>query len=114
MIKILFQTPKCRVINKNYLVHFFFDIKKGIRQGDPLFPIIFVLYIEHLAEMVRQNKDYQGFKIEHHRFKVSLFQDDTVNYFNENSFQFKRVFDILNYFGKKSGCKENLSKSCAF
>ena len=33
-IKILYKKPKCRVINSNYLSHFF-DIKKGVRQGDP-------------------------------------------------------------------------------
>ena len=77
-------------------------------------PTIFVLFIEYLAAMLRQNKDYQGFKIEHHCFKVSVFADDTVICLNENSFLFKRVFDILDFFGKESGCKVNLSKSCAF
>ena len=94
-IKILRKKSICRVINNNYLSHFF-DIKKGIRQGDPLSPI-FVLRIEYLAEMLRQSKDYQGFKIEHHCFKVSLFADDTVVYLNGNSSQFKYVFDILDY-----------------
>ena len=60
--------------------------------------------------MLRQSKDY----LEHHCFKVSLFADDTVIYLNGNSSQFKCVFDILDYFGKKSGCKVNLSKSYAF
>ena len=64
--------------------------------------------------MLRQSKDYQGFKIEHHCFKVSLFADDTVIYLNGNSFQLKCVFDILDYFGKESGSKVNLSKSFAF
>ena len=64
--------------------------------------------------MLRQSKDYQGFEIEHHCFKVSLFAYDTVIDLNGNSFQFKCVFDILNYFGKESGYKVNLSKSYAF
>ena len=112
-IKILYKKPKCRVINNNYLSHFF-DIKKGVRQGDPLSPTIFVLCIEYLTAMLRQSKDYQGFEIEDYCFKVSLFADDTVIYLNGNSSQFKCVFDILDYFGKESGCKVNLSKSYAF
>ena len=64
--------------------------------------------------MLRQNKNYQGFEIEHYCFKVSLFADDTVIYLNGNSSQLKGVFDILDYFGKESGCKVNLSKSYAF
>ena len=93
-IKILFKKLKCRVINNNYLSQFF-DIKKGVRQGDPLSPTIFVLCIEYLAAMLRQSKDYQGFEIEHHCFKVSLFADDTAIYLNGYSSQFKCVFDIL-------------------
>ena len=72
-IKILYKKPKCRVINNNYLSHFF-DIKKGVRQGgNTLSPTIFVLCIEYLAIMLRQSKDYHGFEIELHCFRVSLY-----------------------------------------
>ena len=64
--------------------------------------------------MLRQSKEYQGFKINSHCFKVSLFADDTVIYLNGNASQFNYVFDILKYFGNKSGCKVNLNKSSAF
>ena len=46
--KIVYKIPKCRVINNNYLSHFF-DIKKEVRQEDPLSPTIFVLCIENVA-----------------------------------------------------------------
>ena len=75
---------------------------------------IFVFCIEYLATILRQTKDYQGFEIEHHCFKVSLFADDSVIYLNGNSSQFKCVFDSLDYFDKESGCKVNSSKSYAF
>ena len=64
--------------------------------------------------MLRQNKDYLGFKINSCCFKVSLFADDTIIYLNGNAFQFNYVFDILNYFENKLECKVNLSKSGAF
>ena len=112
-IKILHKKPKRRVINNNYL-SYYFDIKRGGRQGDPLSPTIFLVCIEYLAVVLRQSKAYQGYEIEHHCFKVSLFADDTVIYLNGNSSQFKCVFDILDHFGKESGCKVNLSKSYAF
>ena len=112
-IKILYKKTKCRIINDNNL-SCFFDVKRRVRQGDPLSPTIFVLCIEYLAEMLRQNKEYQGFKINSHFFKVSLFADDSVIYLNGNTSQFNYVFDILKYFGNKSGCQVNLNKSCAF
>ena len=52
---------------------------------------------------------FSMFKIEHHYFQVSLFADDTKIHFDENSFRLKCVFDILDHFGKKSGCKMNLT-----
>ena len=55
-IKVIYKKPKCRVININYLSHFF-NIKKGVRQGDPMYPTIFVLCIKYLAAMLRQSKD---------------------------------------------------------
>ena len=67
-IKILYKKPKCRVIINNYLSHFF-DVKKEVRQGDPLSPTIFVICTEYLAAMLRQSKDYREFKIEHHCLK---------------------------------------------
>ena len=80
-IKILYKKPKCEVINNNYPSHFF-EIKRGERQRDHLSTTIFVLCIEYLSAILRQSKDDQGFKIEHHCFKVSLFADDTVIYLN--------------------------------
>ena len=112
-IKILYKNPKCRIVNNSFLSPFFY-VHKGVRQGDPLSPTIFVLCVEYLAVMLRHSEQYQGFEIERHRFKVSLFADDTVIYLNGNPSQFNYVFDILDSFGKKSGCKVNLSKSYAF
>ena len=34
--------------------------------------------------------------------------------FYDSAIQYKHVFTILKTFGSKSGCKVNLSKSCAF
>ena len=42
-IKISYKKSKYRVINNN-VFSYFFDVKRRIRQGDPLFPTIFVLY----------------------------------------------------------------------
>ena len=65
-----------------------FDVEKGVKQGDPTSPTIFVPRIKYLAEMLRQNKKYQGFKINSHCFKVLLFADDAVIYFNGSASQF--------------------------
>ena len=70
--------------------------------------------IEYLAIILRQNTPYHGLQIGTELLKVSLFADDTVIYSNNRPSQFKCVFTILETFGSKSGCKDNLNKLCAF
>ena len=85
LIKMIYKEPKCCVINNNFLSSFF-NVKRGVRQGDPLSPTIFILSIEHyLAILFRQSISYKGLAIQNHCFKVSLFADDTVIYLNGNS-----------------------------
>ena len=112
-IRILYKNPKCRVVNNNFLSPPF-EVKKGVRQGDPLSPTIFLLCIECLAIMLRQSRQYKGIKLNKQTFKVSLFADDIAIFLNGNALQFNYVFDILDIFGQKSGCKVNMSKSNAF
>ena len=74
LIKMIYKEPKCCIINNNFLSSFF-DVKRGVRQGDPLSPTIFILSIEYLAISFRQSISYKGLTIQNHCFKVSLFAD---------------------------------------
>ena len=112
-INILYKNPKCRITNNNFLCSFF-QVKKGVRLGDPLSPTIFVLCIEYLASMLRQSTLYHGVQIGTELLKVPLFADDTVIYLNDSPSQFKCVFTILETFGSKSGCEVNLNKPGTF
>ena len=76
-IRILYKKPKCRVVNNNFLSPFF-EIKKGVRQVDPLSPTIFILCIECLAVMLRGSRQYKGIKLNKQTFKVSLFADNVA------------------------------------
>ena len=75
--RILYKNGKCRVENNNFLSSFF-EAKKGVRQGDPLSPTIFLLCIECLAVMLRQSRQYKGIKLNKQIFKISLFVDDVA------------------------------------
>ena len=73
-VEILNIRPECYAINNGYISDII-KVKRGVRQGDPLSPTLFVLAIEWLAESLRQGS-YQDIKGKDKEIKVSLFADD--------------------------------------
>ena len=55
----------------------FFYLQRGCRQGDPIFPYIFILCVEVLGQMIRNSKDVKKIAINDKEFKLSQYADDT-------------------------------------
>ena len=53
-------------------------VNRGVRQGDPLSPYLFVLCAEILAIALRKNRDIKGIKYDNHEIKITQFADDTT------------------------------------
>ena len=56
-----------------------FTVERGCRQGDPISPYIFILCVEILAIMIREDSDIKGIWINKVEHKISQFADDTTN-----------------------------------
>ena len=112
-IKILYHNTKCCVTNNNCLSPFF-DIRKGVRQGDPVSPTIFIMCIEIMNKALMHDLGYKGLFIADTSLKSSMFANDTVIFLDGRASQFKQVFDILQQFSVFSGLQINLEKSQAF
>ena len=54
----------------------YFPIDRGVRQGCPLSPYIFILGIEILSIAIRNNQDIGGINIFGKTVKITLFADD--------------------------------------
>lgn len=52
------------------------ELKRGVKQGDPLSPTLFNLVIEPLIEVVQEK--FQGINVEGHNLSVMAFADDLV------------------------------------
>ena len=89
-----------------------FQLERGVRQGDPLSPYLFLIAIEIMAISIRTNENIEGIKIGEDETRSLLYADDmTATLANISSVE--KVLQILNDFEKCSGLKLNLSKTKA-
>ena len=97
------------VIN-NGITSNYFAIKRGVRQGDPLSPYLFVVAVEILATAIRQNSTIKGITIGKKETKLLQYADDTTAVLSDiNSAQ--TLFKLLDDFKKLSGLEVNPTKT---
>ena len=61
-VKMFYTNIQSCVIN-NGMASDYFTLERGVRQGDPLSPYLFILAVESLAIFIRQNVDIKGIKV---------------------------------------------------
>jgi hypothetical protein len=97
----------------------FFQSSRGIRQGDPLSPLLFVLVMEALSRLIDKARGVgllSGFSVggeESVPLMIShlLFADDTLIFCEANSDSLTYLRVILTCFEASSGLRVNLGKS---
>ena len=62
-------------LNNGFTTDIFF-VKRGVRQGDPLSPLLFNLALETLICHIRENTNIKGFLNNGKEIKTTLFADD--------------------------------------
>lgn len=106
----LYSERQTYVMNNGYLTKRI-SMQRGIFQGCPISPYLFLLVIEILALSIRQNEQVKGIKVKNNEVKISLFADDSVCFIDGTMNSFNSLMEILNNFGRCSGCKLNLTKT---
>ena len=56
----------------------FFSLSRGVRQGCPLSPYVFIVCAEVLATAIRKDKKIKGISTEGDEIKISQYADDTT------------------------------------
>lgn len=93
------------IINNGFTSNVF-TVSRGVRQGDPLSPLLFILGLEILACHIRQNEKIQGILIRNEVVKLSIFADDLTRFLrNISSYNYLR--ESLANFSICSGLKVN-------
>ena len=103
------STPTSKVQSNGFSTYYF-ALSRGVRQGYPLSPFLFVLAIKLLACKIRQDKEIQGIKIFRKDLKISQFADDTT-LLNRNRNSVHRAPNVLENFGNLSGPRLNSSQT---
>lgn len=88
--------------------------KRGLRQGDPLSPYLFIVAIDpiqRLVNMATQEGLLSPLSNRAARFRVSLYADDAAIFVNPIRNNINNLFNILKYFGEATGLQVNLFKS---
>ena len=85
-------------------------LMRGLHQGSPLSPILFLLVGQMFTARCVQNEIIKGLCIEGVEIKLSLFADDTDS-FLEGETGIEELFRELGAFGRVSGCCCNKDKT---
>ena len=89
----------------------FFELGRGVRQGCPLSPYIFILCAEILAIAVRKDTTMKGISIGNVECKLSQFADDTALILDGSLKSLQRSLYMLERFGEISGLRVNWEKT---
>lgn len=109
-IKSLYHQPTARIKVNGSLTDRLI-LERGTRQGCCLSPLLFALYIEPLAQMVRQDPAISGVDINEQKHVISLFTDDIMIYLINPKRNFEHLMKIFDQFGLYSGYKININKT---
>ena len=106
-------------IKVNDDVGHYFQMRKVVRQGDPLSPILFNIVVDMLAILIERAKENQQFKgvVPHlidDGLSILQYADDTILFMEHNLEQAKNLKLLLCAFEQLSGLKINFHKSKLF
>jgi hypothetical protein len=87
---------------------------EGVRQGDPLFPMLFLLAMEPLHKLVtkaQQSGLLNSLSKNCDTFKMSLYADDVAVFIKPNLSELKAIIHIMSIFAEALGLHTNLEKT---
>ena len=108
-VQILHTNMESSVTNNGYTTGYF-QIERGTRQGDPLAPYLFIIVIEVLVIMVKQNYKIKGIIINKTEFKQCLFADDAT-FFIHDLVSLNELKNTISTFSNYSSLEVNYEKS---
>ena len=109
-IRLFYHNTESCILNNGWSGSFF-KLERGVRQGCPLSPYLFILCVEILAEAIRKNESIEGITINEQEIKISQYADDTTLILDGSTVSFTTSLQILDLFSDISGLRLNIKKT---
>ena len=110
-IRLLYKDISSCTINNVILTSSgYFSITRGVRQGDPMSPYLFILSPEASAQMVRDESQIKGLEMPIGVVSLLLYADDVTGLVADVE-SANLVFSIVKFFGQYSGLVLNMRKT---
>ena len=108
-IQIFYKNISSTVMNNSYTTPPF-KISRGVRQGDPLSPYLFIICLEILAINISLNKDIRGIMVGNEEIKLETFADDMTAFLRDHA-SLDTLLNMVDSFSLHSGLKINFEKT---
>ena len=109
-VKILYRNITSCVSNNGWFSEFFV-LSRGVRQGCPLSPYLFIISAEIFAISIRGNDKIKGININGESSKIGQYADDTYMAFLFDKDSLDEILYTLDKFELLSGLKVNYDKT---
>ena len=109
-IKLFYNDTESSILNNGWSSDFF-KLGRGVRQGCPLSPYLFILCVEVLADVIRKNCDIKGITVNGSEVIISQYADDTTLILDGSRRSLTTSLKVLDLFSEISGLRLNRKKT---
>ena len=110
MDKNFYRNISCCVINNGYTSNYF-KLERGVRQGCPLSPYLFIINVELLAESIRKEDKIKSLLLAKKECKLSMYADDTSLLLKPEEEELNIAIEYFTKFTSTSELKMNIEKN---